>query len=368
MIGELMRPRRYCIRAHHVWFLIVSLVAVLAVAFGVVLVLAHVQMQRRAGRVDHQGRLRMERQVSGGMIGSLAYRADGQSLIVGSDDGFVRIIDPRTGNERLKVGPQAGPARCVVYRPDGRRFAVAFEDGSVRVFDPDGLQPPLSWKAHARFASAIGYSPDGSRIASGSDDKTIRMWDAANGRPLMILGSHTGTVWAVAYSPDGGRIASASDDRTVRVWDARDGRPLMTLVGTHFAASVAYSQDGRHLAAGWDDGTAKVYDATNGRLEQTLFHGKASSVHGVAFDPASGRLATASANSYRGEPPGAVRVWDLTKGRSTLEFPVPQGWALCIAYDPGGSYVACGARDASVRVWDVRPAAPGEAQSTSEPP
>ena len=237
---------------------------------------------------------------------------------------------------------------------------LALEDGSVGVYDPDGLRPLLSWKAHAGFTSAVVYSPDGGRVASASDDRTVRIWDAADGRPLMTLAGHRSSVWSVAYSPDGGRVASASDDRTVRIWDAADGRPLMTLAGTHFAASVVYSHDGRYLAAGWGDGTAKVYDATSGRLEKTLVHRPASQINSVAFDPGNGgRLATASANAYRGDPPGAIRVWDLAGGRSTFEFPLPQGWARCVAFDPEGSAVACGGRDGAIHVWDVRPTSRG---------
>ena len=319
--------------------------------------IARVQVHRQAGQVDGS-RLRLERRIDEGMIESLAYRADGRCLVVGSSDGVVRIIDSRTGDVRLRVSPGHGRLRSVAYRPDGRRFAVALEDGSVEVYDPDGLRPLLSWKAHAGFASAVAYSPDGGRIASASDDRTVRIWDAADGRPLMTLAGHGSTVWSVAYSPDGGRVASASDDRTVRIWDAADGRPLMTLAGTHLAASVVYSHDGRYLAAGWGDGTAKVYDATSGRLEKTLVHRPASQINGVAFDPnKGGRLATASANAYRGDPPGAIRVWDLAEGRPTFEFPLPRGWAMCVAFDPEGSAVACGGRDGAIYVWDVRPTA-----------
>ena len=314
-------------------------------------------MRRQAVQV--QGwRLRLERRISGDTIFSLAYRADGRCLVVGSRDGVVRIIDSRTGDESLRVSPGHGSVRSVAYRPDGRRFAVALEDGSIEVYDPDEPRPLLSWKAHAGFASAVAYNPDGRRIASGSDDRTVRIWDAADGRPLVTLAGHGSTVWSVAYSPDGGRVASASDDRTVRIWDAADGRPLKTLTGTHLAASVAYSHDGRYLAAGWGDGTAKVYDATSGRLEKTLVHRPASTINGVAFDPNNGgRLATASANVYRGDPPGAIRVWDLAEGRPIFEFLLPREWAMCVAFDPEGSAVACGGRDGTIHVWDIRPTA-----------
>jgi WD40 repeat protein len=335
----------------------------LALLLGVILVavlfaaIRRVQVHVPASQIDAK-RLRLERRFDEGMIESLAYGADGRCLVVGSSNGVVQIIDSVTGDARHRVSSPHGCVRSVVNCPDGKRVAVANEDGSVGVYDADGLRPLLSWKAHAGIASSVAYSPDGGRVASASDDRTVRIWDAADGRHLMTLAGHRSSVWSVAFSPDGGRIASASDDRTVRIWDAANGRPLMTLAGTNLAVSVAYSHDGHYLAAGWGDGTAKVYDATSGRLEKTLVHRPASQINGLAFDPGKGgRLATATANAYRGDPPGAIRVWDLATGRSILEFPVPQGWATRVAFDPEGSAVACVGRDGAIHVWDVRPTA-----------
>jgi WD40 repeat protein len=290
----------------------------LTITFGSVLLLVAIAWIRRVTLADPGDltRVLLKKEIRANPIESIAYSPDGRQIVAGTG-GDIVLVDSRTWDVRILATAAVGPTRSVTCRVDGGRVAAGFEDGLVVLLDPGGIAPRLAWKAHSGFVAAVAFSPDGKRVATGSDDRTARLWDAS------------------------------------------DGHPLASLEGTHLAMSVAFSPDGRLLAVGWGDGTAKVYDAANGRLLTTLVHRKASLIRGVAFDPKSGRLATAAANMYRSDPPGEVRVWDLVDGRATFDFEHSGGWANCIAFAPDGSSLACGTRDGLILAWDIRPDGPG---------
>jgi WD40 repeat protein len=331
----------------------------LTITFGSVLLLVAIAWIRRLTLADPGDlpRVLLKKEIRAHQIESIAYLPDGRQIVAGTG-GDIVLVDSRTGDVRILTAGVV-PTRSVTSRIDDVRVAAGFEDGLVVLLDPGGIAPRLAWKAHSGFVAAVAFSPDGKRVATGSDDRTARLWDASDRHPLATLVGHTSSVWGVAFRPDGKRVATGSDDRTARLWDASDGHSLATLKGTHLAMSVAFSPDGRLLAVGWGDGTAKVYDAANGRLLTTLVHREASLIRGVAFDPKSGRLATAAANMYRHHPPGEVRVWELADGRATFDFEHSGGWANCIAFAPDGSSLACGSRDGLILAWDVRRDGPG---------
>ena len=101
-VDQMTRLRR-CFGSPLTFLISVILVGILFAA------IARVQVHRQAGQVDGS-RLRLKRRIDEGVIDSLAYRADGRCLVVGSSDGVVRIIDSRTGDAILRVSGHGPPA------------------------------------------------------------------------------------------------------------------------------------------------------------------------------------------------------------------------------------------------------------------
>ena len=68
---------------------------------------------------------------------------------------------------------------AAAFLPDGRRLLVGNEDGHVRVFDVATRRelPEESWHAHAGGVTAIAVSRSGKVVAT-SGDSSVRLWDA----------------------------------------------------------------------------------------------------------------------------------------------------------------------------------------------
>jgi WD40 repeat protein len=239
-------------------------------------------------------------------IFAFAVLPDGR-LASGADDGFVRLWDPATGEERARLEGHRGCVRALAALTDSR--LVSYSDYSeLIIWDPASGAELARLEGHSDTVRALAMLPDG-RLASGSDDNTIRHWDPASGAELARLKGHGSWVSALAVLPDG-RLASGSHDDTIRLWDPASGAELARLEGhEREVVALAVLPDGR-LASLSADETICLWDTESGaelaRLEgQSLFREFVGGTYAISPD---GRVASGMVDN---DGTGAVRIWDL---------------------------------------------------------
>ena len=141
---------------------------------------------------------------------SIAFTTDDRSLVVGTLDGSLRLIDTETGRESALLAQHTIGLMRVACSPDGRTVAASSFDGTLLTCDLLGERPPRSWKAHESAIAGLAFAgKDGAMLASASDDRTIKLWDAASGSLRTRWQGRTG-FRALAFSPDERRIVTAS--------------------------------------------------------------------------------------------------------------------------------------------------------------
>jgi WD40 repeat protein len=204
-------------------------------------------------------------------------------------------------------------------------------------------------------AQSIGeWSPDSRWIATGSPDGIVRL-ESPEGETRDFSHQHSGAVSLLAWSPDGAWLASGGDDKTVRLWHA-DGRPGPTLEG--HAASISalgWSADSRRLATGSEDSTVRVWSVEG--TELATFRGHSSRIERLAFSPDGTRIAS---YDVRDAERSSFRLWDPDLGRTLLSLP-RQGdeRVTSFSFQPSGGWLATGAWDGAVRLWDPKEATAG---------
>jgi WD40 repeat protein/serine/threonine protein kinase len=299
---------------------------------------------------------------------SVAFSPGGQYLATATKDGFVRLWQAKTGQERQKWLAHDMNATAVQFSPDGRYLATGSWDQTVKVWDVEKVlqgevNEPLLRREHSSRVWSVSFSPDGQRLASAGGREAqekgeVKVWDLNMGEEALTLSSFdpTRTVRCVQFSPDGRRLATCGNG-LVQVWDAQTGRELLTWRDPQgLFQQVAFSPDGRRLAAVagllvvYPDEEVQVWDAHTGQ-EIFRLRGHVGGLRGVAFSPDGRRLASAGRDQ-------TIKLWDTATGQEVLTLRGHLDQVLGLAFSADGHQLASASVDNTVRIWDATPGEP----------
>jgi WD40 repeat protein len=177
------------------------------------------------------------------------------SLLVASDDGFVRELAVETGSiarefklsvEYIGIDGETETNDCfpevmkVLLQDDYIYLFVGCSDGKIQLWGVSlpGIEPASfliqTYAGHDAEILSLAYTLVGDRglIVSSSLDQTVRLWDMNTTAELADFQGHAGEVNSVEISADGEAVLTGSFDRSVRLWEMRGGQRLDTYVNT----------------------------------------------------------------------------------------------------------------------------------------
>jgi WD40 repeat protein len=300
-----------------------------------------------------------------GWVGAVAFAPGGPFIFTGGADRKVRIIGS-LGSRRPLTG-HTDAVCALAFSPSGGFLDVGFLatgsfDGTARLWEYDvgekirggdyipflnSVRQTHTLRGHRGVVMTVAFAPDGKVLATGGMDATIRLWDVSTGKQKHVLAGHRSWVNGLAFSKDGKLLASASSDATVKLWDVSKRKVKATLPGKDGEVRcVALSPDGKLVAGGLRYGRLRVWDTKMGK-EVAVLRAHAGETWAVAFAP-SGKALVSGGGDWK--KPGEVRVWDTRtwKQKGVLRH---TGEVLCVAVSE--RYVAAGAWDGNVKLWEV---------------
>ena len=293
------------------------------------------------------GNARPIRMNPGGHIETAQFTPDGRGVVLSGGHGDVAVYSIETGE--IQAGPVrlGNPCRISVIAPDGRRCASATSKGQIILWSLDtGAELARVKAAHAGPIGALAFDPQGRFLASGGDDRHLRLW-TAHSLALITNFSVSGTVRSIAVSPNSKHLLAGIDHDAV-LWDLESaGTPPENIGRGGWVRAVDLHPDGRHaLWADYDRGhifdlATRTNIAAGGNHDDAIWRAK--------FNPDGQSFATVSYDGF-------LRLWTLSGEPLTSFLQIHDGepgGSSTLAYSRDGRWVAAGAGQGLVRIWDT---------------
>lgn len=285
---------------------------------------------------------------------------DGRHLVSVGQDGWVRVVEIRSGRSVTEFQAGQGEVNGLGFSPGGEFLVTAGDDGTACIRRWADAEPKLTIPAHTELAFQALYTPDGSQILTCGIDPDIRIWNARTGELERTLEGHQKRVECLAISPDGKWVASGGRDGSARMWDPTTGEEVLRGRSPYPwppVVAITFSADSRFLIAGDRAREIRIWDTESRKL--IAKGSQLDPVTAVSISPDGRWVVTA-------DDIGAICVWDLAEvlekraagGRSTATLKIVRQWqghpqkinSLCFHSDD--RFVSAGA-DGEIRDWQI---------------
>jgi WD40 repeat protein len=316
--------------------------------------------------VDTKAKLHSLDSEGQGEAGLLAFRADGQQMLVGRVPLRTEVWDASSGRLVCELNGDWGSTS---FSAEGARI-LSWGDGAARLWEAETGKVLAVFAGHEASPMGAYFSRSGSTVITASPDGTVREWnlESEGQRTTHSTGSGLHRPFPVRPSldPAGKRIAIATstpDLQWVQVIDLDSpARPHgFQVPGTEVIRSLAFAPDGRSLVTAATnqfsrpppEDSACTWDAETGARLVGFQHPADVLVYDAGFSP-DGRLVVTAGDD------GKARIWDARTGDLVRELVGHTGGVRSAAFGLGGRRVITSSEalvDRSVRIWDAETAA-----------
>jgi WD40 repeat protein len=208
------------------------------------------------------------------------------------------------------------------------------------------------WAALALAVSLLlaQFSPEPGASAAGPPARVDRYGDPLPPGALARLGTtrfRAGyVIFALAFTPDGKGLVAASAGRPPCLYEMATGKVLRHFGNQTYVRSIAISPDGKTLAV--EGNSVRLYSLATGKQVGELKDPNAMGPVGlcVSFSP-DGKMLASGARDH------SIRLWDVAGARELRRCQGHTQDVTSLAFGPAGKTLASGSGDHTVRLWDA---------------
>lgn len=276
---------------------------------------------------------------------AIAVSADQKRLLVGYEDGAVRLHTAADGQVELALKKLPGRISSVALDTDAGRLAAGDVEGRVWLWGQQGRVQPDQRRDHDGPVLATAFGDKGNVLVSiGVDGKGICR-KTSDGALLAEKRLSTVPLTSASISQDGSTAVVLGQQ--VTVWNAMTFmRRSEATIPVNPRNTVAISRDGALVVASHPLGTSMFNSSEEGEVEPVR---TTNSREGGLLALSSDHRTLLQATSG-----GALLAWHARPPQvSPLGQIARAGNAVALATSPDGKWLVSGGDDSQATVWDL---------------
>lgn len=280
-----------------------------------------------------------------GLVGTINFSSDGETLLSSSWDKTVRIWEMGVlgggfGEELARL-PVSTEIYDAAMSPDGRTVATVSASGLTLWNWRDGGAVAEN-VAGVGSSRAVAFSPDGDSLVVGGADGKIRLLDLRSGGVAPLFGNPGMSIRKLWITPDDALLISLSYNGNLTFWDRRREREVEKIDGSAWNVLAACpSPDGKTIAVSryWGTpGEIEIWDLETGRLKAHCRRHDGIA-QALAFSN-DGRTLASAGSDLR------IKLWNADTGLPAGEIDEVGEWVRVLKFSTDGRWLAyAGARD-----------------------
>jgi len=163
-------------------------------------------------------------------ITSIDLSPDGSKLAGAGSDGNLYVWDIKNNYAPsvYSILPGGSDILAVAFMPDSRDLVIGDQNGEIRIITSGITRRILS--GHISQIEQIKFSNSGKFMATASKDKSIRLWNLDKLKEQPLVMSDHDWVWSMAFTPDDSQLMAGihsvrenvkDKDFTIHAWPTR---------------------------------------------------------------------------------------------------------------------------------------------------
>jgi WD40 repeat protein len=288
----------------------------------------------------------------------VAISLDAANLLIGCDDGSVRIVNIAQRNEVRRLQIHTATIIAIKPLPGSQSYVSGSRDGNMAVWDDRGKIISRIWAPVNRLYDLDVAQDETVLIAAGQGERdeqlydrgVISVWTLEDTAEKQQLQIKQGSVNCVALNPLGNILLCGTSHDSIQKWKFGDERPLAETRLTGGAVfKITFLPDGRHALICSGDQSGGRYDLrlwdVDSWKELHIFRGHRYMLTDVTVSAAGDRALSASYDQ-------TACLWDLKRYRLIARLTGHRRRVTSVVVEPDGD-IAYSASGNNVYRWSL---------------